>query len=294
MTVFVPRLIHVRPDPSVGTVRVLEDVAIKFWDSVAVGESICVSGVCLTLLNAPKGDGKTADEGKRHFVARFFVQQETKAVTTFGERGKAPCSGKPALAALEPLADAGPPFDVNLERSVKAQDRLSGHIILGHVHLTGRVVELTAQKGGGANLWVQIDQVADSCVLNFKGSIGVDGVSLAVAGSRDADSAGSGPAFRVALTPHTLAVTTLGGLEVGDAVNVEFERPSTSGASGGSEWSSWGATEKEIDEHFMKLALELAEQTGRVTAPPNPWVGCVLVGSGFTSSNRSWRHRCRC
>ena len=129
-------------------VRVLEDVAVKFWDSVAVGDSICVSGVCLTLLNAPKGGAHgSADGGKCDFVARFFVQQETKAVTTLGERGKAQCSGKPALAALQPLSDAGPPFDVNLERSVKAQDRMNGHIMLGHVHLSGRVVEWSSCSG---------------------------------------------------------------------------------------------------------------------------------------------------
>jgi len=98
---------------------------------------------------------------------------------------------------------------VNLEPALRAGDPLGGHIVQGHVDGIGRVREV------GDLVWV--DAPAD--LLRYcveKGSITVDGVSLTVAA---VDEQG----FGVALVPHTLEVTTLGGLTPGDAVNLEVD-----------------------------------------------------------------------
>ena len=98
---------------------------------------------------------------------------------------------------------------VNLEPALRAGDPLGGHIVQGHVDGIGRVREV------GDLVWV--DAPAD--LLRYcveKGSITVDGVSLTVAA---VDEQG----FGVALVPHTLEVTTLGGLAPGDAVNLEVD-----------------------------------------------------------------------
>jgi riboflavin synthase len=104
---------------------------------------------------------------------------------------------------------------VNLERPVRATDRLGGHLVQGHVDAVGRVRSREPQADGSH--LVAFDAPPD--VLRYvvhKGSVAVDGVSLTVAGL---DGAG----FTVAVIPHTLAVTTLGGRAPGDAVNLEAD-----------------------------------------------------------------------
>jgi riboflavin synthase len=113
-----------------------------------------------------------------------------------------------ALGRLRP----GDP--VNLERPLAADGRLGGHVVQGHVDGLGRVLA-REQVGEGAELRVGIDQELARYVV-VKGSIAVDGVSLTVAGVGDGW-------FSVALVPHTLAVTTLGGREPGDLVQLEVD-----------------------------------------------------------------------
>jgi riboflavin synthase len=113
-----------------------------------------------------------------------------------------------ALRRLDPGAP------VNIEPALRAGDPLGGHIVQGHVDGVGTVRSLLAE-GDGMRLWV--DSPPD--LLRYcadKGSIAVDGVSLTVA---ELDEHG----FAVALVPFTLAATTLGGLEPGDAVNLEVD-----------------------------------------------------------------------
>jgi len=103
---------------------------------------------------------------------------------------------------------------VNLERPVAVGDRLGGHIVQGHVDGVGRVVHLTPQ---GDASWLEID--APPAVARYiveKGSVAVDGVSLTVARRTDGR-------FTVCLVPHTIAVTTLGRLAAGAAVNLEVD-----------------------------------------------------------------------
>jgi riboflavin synthase len=103
---------------------------------------------------------------------------------------------------------------VNLERALRADGRLDGHIVQGHVDGTGRVLEL-ARSGADVRLRVGCGPE----VLEFlveKGSVAVDGVALTIAGLEP-------EGFAVALIPHTLANTTLGERAPGDRVNLEAD-----------------------------------------------------------------------
>ena len=105
------------------------------------------------------------------------------------------------LGALQP----GDP--VNLERPVRPTDRLGGHVVQGHVDGVGEVVSPAPDL---------VIATRDTRYVVEKGSVAVDGVSLTVAGVDD-------DGFRVAVIPHTGAVTTLGGLKPRDLVNLEFD-----------------------------------------------------------------------
>jgi riboflavin synthase len=150
--------------------------------STAVGDSVAISGACLT---AESVDGA---------AIRFHAGAETLARTT--------------LARLE-TGD-----EVNVEPALRAGEPLGGHLVQGHVDDVGSIVSLEPE---GEGLRVTVGATPD--VLRYcveKGSITVDGVSLTVAELRDG-------AFAVALVPHTLAATTLGGLAPERRVNLEVD-----------------------------------------------------------------------
>jgi riboflavin synthase len=147
-----------------------------------VGDSIAVDGVCLTV-TAITGDDFTAD-----------VSLETLRRSTLG-----------GLRAGT---------HVNLERPVRLDQRLGGHIVQGHVDGVG---EITSVRPEGDGVWMEIAPPASLLpFLAEKGSVAVDGVSLTIAGL-------SRGAFAVALIPHTLAVTTLGRRQTGGRVNIEVD-----------------------------------------------------------------------
>jgi len=103
---------------------------------------------------------------------------------------------------------------VNLERALRADARLDGHVVQGHVDGVGRVREVR-QEGDDVRLAIACPaEVAEHLVP--KGSVAVDGVSLTVVGAGES-------VFDVALVPHTLAATTLGALQPGDRVNLEAD-----------------------------------------------------------------------
>jgi riboflavin synthase len=113
-----------------------------------------------------------------------------------------------ALARLEAGAE------VNVEPALRAGEPLGGHIVQGHVDGVGSVRSIESE-GDGSRIWVDAPaEVLRYCVE--KGSVAVDGTSLTIAAL---DEAG----FAVALVPHTLAETTLGGLRPGDEVNLEAD-----------------------------------------------------------------------
>jgi riboflavin synthase len=149
---------------------------------VAVGDSVAVSGVCLTAVVVEPA----------HLA--FDLAEETVRVTTLG--GLAP-------------GDA-----VNLERPLRLGARLGGHLVQGHVDGIGRVSRVEPE-GSGRRIHVELPPPLRSLVIP-KGSVAVDGVSLTVAALGPTD-------FAVALIPHTLAVTTLGGRQVGARVNLEMD-----------------------------------------------------------------------
>jgi riboflavin synthase len=147
-----------------------------------VGESVAVNGACLTVTEA---GGETI---------AFDAVRETLERTTLGE-----------------LAPGGA---VNLERALRADGRLDGHIVQGHVDATGRVRQL-AKEGRDVRLVLDCpEDLAGQLVP--KGSVAIDGVSLTVV---NVEAAG----FDVALIPHTLEVTTLGRLAPGRRVNLEAD-----------------------------------------------------------------------
>jgi len=149
---------------------------------LVLGESIAVAGVCLTV-DAVTGDGFEAD-----------ASPETLAKTTLG-----------ALAAGD---------RVNLERALKLEDRLGGHIVSGHVDGVGRLVSRSRMDDAERLVFR-----APRELLRFiapKGSIAVDGVSLTV-------NEAEGETFAVAIIPRTAKETTLCALAVGDAVNLEID-----------------------------------------------------------------------
>jgi riboflavin synthase len=104
--------------------------------------------------------------------------------------------------------------EVNLEAALRAGEPLGGHYVQGHVDGVGRVRSLE-DDGDGKRLSIGASRdLLRYCVE--KGSIAVDGVSLTIAALDD-------DGFAIALVPHTLAATTLGSLEPGDAVNLEVD-----------------------------------------------------------------------
>lgn len=103
---------------------------------------------------------------------------------------------------------------VNLERAAKLGDEMGGHVVSGHVDGLGRVVSITPE-GGSHRVEVEAPAPLHRYIA-AKGSITVDGVSLTV-------NSVEGRVFSLNIIPHTWEVTTLGRLQVGDAVNLEID-----------------------------------------------------------------------
>jgi riboflavin synthase len=149
------------------------------------GDSIAVSGVCLTVM----------DQDADTFAAD--VMKESLDKTSLGDLR---------------VGD-----EVNLERATKAGARLGGHIVQGHVDGTGRILDRTPSEHWDVVRIALPQELAKYLVA--KGSVTVDGTSLTVVDVVD----GSEPWFSVSLIPTTLADTTLGTKGPGDRVNLEVD-----------------------------------------------------------------------
>jgi riboflavin synthase len=144
---------------------------------------VAVDGTCLTATSA----------GRRRFSARAV--EETLARTT--------------------LNDLSRNSEVNLELPARLSDRLGGHLVQGHVDGVARAVRIEENEDRSRVVWWECGEDT----LRFlvpKGSVTLDGVSLTIV---DVDRT----SFQVALIPHTLEATTLGGVGVGSRVNVEVD-----------------------------------------------------------------------
>ncbi len=120
----------------------------------------------------------------------------------------------PETLARTNLGRLAPGSRVNLERSLRIGDKLGGHFVTGHVDGLGKLVD-RQQDGDWVTCWFEAPQPLMRQMAS-KGSIAVDGVSLTLVDVLD-------DRFSVQLIPHTLAVTTLGLLQVGDTVNLETD-----------------------------------------------------------------------
>lgn len=120
----------------------------------------------------------------------------------------------PETLARTNLGRLGPGGRVNLERSLRIGDKLGGHFVTGHVDGLGILAE-RQQDGEWATCWFEAPRPLLRQMAS-KGSVAIDGVSLTLVDVLD-------DRFSVQLIPHTLAVTTLGLLQVGDTVNLETD-----------------------------------------------------------------------
>jgi riboflavin synthase len=175
---------------AVGTVAELKTAAsgfrIRIQTSLAAdlspGDSLAVNGVCLTVI--------AADGGEVH----ADIGPETARVTTLGSmRGEQ---------------------QVNLERPMRADGRLGGHFVQGHIDGTG-IVEETRPDGESHWLTISFDRSLSPYLIR-KGSIAVDGVSLTVAGL-------GGNVFEAMIIPFTWSNTALSSLKVRERVNIECD-----------------------------------------------------------------------
>jgi riboflavin synthase len=157
------------------------------YPDLELGESVAVNGVCLTVTSLEIG-------GR----AEFFLSPETLARSTLG------------------TAEVG--GSVNLERSVRLETRLSGHLVQGHVDGRATLVSVT-EEAGAYRLEFDVDaELARYCVA--KGSIALNGISLTI--NAVSQTAGAF-AVGVMIIPHTWSHTNLHALTVGDRVNVEVD-----------------------------------------------------------------------
>ena len=152
-------------------------------DGTEVGSSLAVNGVCLTAVEL--GPDRVG----------FDVGPETLARSALG--------------------DLSTGDEVNLERPMRLDGFVGGHLVLGHVDGVG-VIEALEREGETARLRIEWQDEALGPLLIPQGSVAVDGVSLTVAvlGAK---------AFEIMVIPHTLERTTLGGLRAGRRVNLEMD-----------------------------------------------------------------------
>jgi len=151
-------------------------------DELVLGESVAVDGVCLTVTERAAG------------AFTVLAGEETLRRTA--------------------VADLVAGARVNLERAMRLNDRLGGHLMQGHVDGVGAVA---ARRAAESNLVVEVE--APASILRYvveKGSIAVDGISLTVSAVADYS-------FAVALIPHTMTATTLADKPVGARLNLEVD-----------------------------------------------------------------------
>ena len=164
------------------------EVPINYLDDVALGDSIAIQGACMTAI---KIEGNT-------FSSDISRESLNKTVG---------------------LDVVGP---VNLEKAMRLNDRLGGHLVSGHVDGMGKVTHFSAVAQDTDSSWLlRIEAPKElAAFLAYKGSIVVNGISLTVNKTEDLTNA---CIVDINIIPHTLQNTTLGYLKQGNAVNLEVD-----------------------------------------------------------------------
>lgn len=157
-----------------------------YLDDVGLGDSIALNGACMTVTSLDASTG--------HFAVDVSAE------------------------SLDKTAGLDRPGAVNLEKALRPQDRLGGHLVSGHVDGVGRVLAMQA-VGESWELRILAPQALGK-YLAYKGSITVHGVSLTV--NRIADTA-DGTELSINLIPHTVENTALNALRAGSRVNLEID-----------------------------------------------------------------------
>ena len=147
-----------------------------------VGDSVSVNGACLTITRIMKN------------IAYFEVVKETIKRTSLG---------------MLQIGDY-----VNLERSLRLNDRIEGHIVLGHIDGVGRIEDIV-KNPSGTKLLIKVNKEIAKFLVS-KGSVAVDGISFTVVDISKNN-------FSIALVPHTLSITTFKSKSKGDKVNIEVD-----------------------------------------------------------------------
>ncbi len=172
---------HVKADAGVLKISILRPT---HFDDFSVGDSLAVNGVCLTVESF---EGKYID---------LSIASETLKVTRWS---------KEQLSSMK----------VNLERSLRHDDRIHGHLVTGHVDCTAKLLSVTNLGTNSREFRVAIDKAYQLFVWP-KGSVAINGVSLTI------NNVGESY-FEICLIPETLKKTNLQFLKSGERVNLEFD-----------------------------------------------------------------------
>ena len=162
-----------------------------FLSDCSIGDSISISGTCLTVTRIEKLDSSASS----YPVAWFDLASETLRVTTLAQTNKGDT--------------------VNLERSLRLGDSLDGHLVQGHVDGTAQLCARAEENGNTLKYEFSIPANLGKFFVP-KGAVTIDGVSLTVGEVTD-------KTFTVYIIPQTVRWTTLGQSQVGDFVNIEVD-----------------------------------------------------------------------
>lgn len=220
-----------------GSELVLQQVPSKHLEQLRIGDSIAVNGVCLTVRSFQ------LDEEYKCGTIFFFVMKETLERTNLVENEKVQ--------------------RCNVEFALKKEDRLDGHLVMGHVDTTAEVMSIELLKDGSRTIRLKYDSDYQP---TLKDSIALDGISLTISDLVSEKS----KELQVSIIPATFEATVISNWKIGTTVNVEFNNkqiPSFKNIS-----PSFAVSERS----YMLQALKLSEKATQ-TAPPNPWVGAVIV-----------------
>jgi len=154
----------------------------KYSKGLKIGQSVALNGVCLTATKLSKSN------------CIFEMIEETTKKTDLG--------------------NLKPGSIVNIERSLKAGDRLEGHFVLGHVDGVGTIKKIQ-NKTKEVQIWFEIPKALTKYVVK-KGSIAIDGISLTVVDVKKNQAS-------VCLIPHTIEITNFKTKEIGDKINIETD-----------------------------------------------------------------------